>query len=175
MGFNEVLHKADQTLRREPPLLPADFAFRWAGVDFAAQLESRAPWDAHADGLGDAGGNAGKNAGGNENSGLCRLTLSSALGYLPYSAENGVARRRVREVLTGPMGELGARFQVTRQGMIVMTAATDFPAPLNAHKLMQALTMTLLQLRPVILRLRGLLLRGNGAQAANGFQGPGAS
>lgn len=164
MGFNEVLHKADQTLRRELPLLPADFAFRWAGVDFAAQLESREACGADTD--------AGGDAGGDESAGLYRLTLSSPLGYLPYSAENGAARRMVREVLTGPTGELGARFEVTRQGTIVMTAATDFPAPLNADRLMQALSLSLLHLRPVIMRLRGLLLRGNGVQASNGFQAP---
>lgn len=160
MGFNEVLHKADQTLRRELPPLPADFAFRWAGIDFAAQLES-------LDDATDEGEEDGEE--------VYRLTLQSALGHMPFSAEDGAARQAVREVLSTPSGELGVRFDVTRQGTVVMTAMTDFPAPLNADSLMQAVTLSLLHLRPALMRLRSLLLRGKEASKLNGYQRAGVS
>ncbi len=159
MGFNEVLHKADQTLRQELPLLPADFGFSWAGIEFGARLEE---CDHSADS-------------GAEDPAAYRLTLSTELGHMPYTAENGEARRMIREAIMGGMRHMGVSFDLSRNGGVVMHATTNFPAPLSCDSLMQALTFTLLHIRPALLRLRSLMLRENGRRPARRLQGVGAS
>lgn len=156
MVFNEVLHKADQALEGELPQLPADFGFRWAGIDFNAMLESV------PEGSGEMA------HGTHANAAFYRLTLESPLGHIPYSAEDLAARRGIRELLSAPVREIGTRFEVSRQGKVAMVATTDFPAPLSADSLMQALAISLLHLRPALTRLRGLLLRGRANGRGNG-------
>jgi len=111
--------------------IPARFHFIWQNIDFAGQILP-----------------AGKGT-------HFSLNLVAGLGHIPFSAEDKIRRKKLLEIFS-PLF-LRGDYSLSVNSDIQMTILTDFAGPVNARRLMEVITLTLLDLLPDITSLRNAM------------------
>ncbi len=74
------------------------------------------------------------------------LNLVVDLGYIPFSAEDKIRRKKLLEIFF-PLF-LNGEYTLSVNSRIQMTILTDFTGPVNARRLIETITFTLLDLQP---------------------------
>lgn len=131
--LDHALSSVDAIFGNDAFATPARFSFRWAGLRFQGRLQTLA-------------------SGGNE------LELTARLGILPFSAEDQAARNDVLTALGRHLSGLEGTYRVTPRGEIQCVATTTFDGPMQAPAVTNCLTVSLLHLRKLMSRFRGLLI-----------------
>lgn len=101
--------------------LPSHFKFNWHNINFAGQILP----------------------GKEEN--VLSINLVANLGFIPFSAEDKDRRRKLIDTFT-PLFMKGD-YSLSASSHIQMILLTDFAGPVNACRLMEAITLTLLDLQ----------------------------
>lgn len=101
---------------------PSQFSFIWHNIQFAGQvLRSKKGDDQFS------------------------INLVANLGYIPFSAEDCIRRKKLIETFT-PLFMKG-EYRLSTNSQIQMILLTNFTGPVNARRLMEAITYTLLDLQ----------------------------
>lgn len=100
---------------------PSRFCFIWQNIHFAGQVLSA----------------------GDDN--CCSLNLVASPGYIPFSAEDAPRRRKLLDIFT-PLFARGD-YSLSVNSQIQMTILTSFAGPVNARRLVEVITFTLLDLQ----------------------------
>jgi hypothetical protein len=77
------------------------------------------------------------------------MSVSATLGVMPFTAESGVQRQFLAQIVTAAAGDLGPIITVS-QGRILLAADLSLPAPVTAVGLIGELTRFLLPLKPYL-------------------------
>ncbi len=112
--------------------LPSRFDFTWHNIHFAGQI-LRA-----------------------QEAGKFSINLAANLGHIPFSAEDKVRRKKLFATFT-PLF-LKGEYMLSAQSQIQMILMTDFTGPMNAKRLVEAITYTLLDLREDLKTIQASIL-----------------
>jgi len=133
-GLPDLGHILDDIARQitgEGIDIPARFHFIWQNIDFAGQILP-----------------AGKDT-------HFSLNLVAGLGHIPFSAEDKIRRKKLLEIFS-PLF-LRGDYSLSVNSDIQMTVLTDFAGPVNARRLMEVITLTLLDLLPDLKSLQSAM------------------
>lgn len=137
MGIDQILHKIrrgpDQPVVENGITMPARFGFDWAGLGFDGTLDLDRKTGDHL------------------------IVLTAILGRLPYTAEDPEARAAVRARLDAAYKLKDGAYEVAADGLVRFRAATSFAEALTPESLMNALAVSLLQLKPLLKAFEGQL------------------
>ncbi len=111
---------------------PSRFNFTWHNIYFAGQI-LRA-----------------------QEVGKFSINLAANLGHIPFSAEDKVRRKKLFATFT-PLF-LKGEYMLSAQSQIQMILLTDFVGPMNAKRLVEAITYTLLDLREDLKTIQASIL-----------------
>lgn len=129
MGFASLLNKVAGNASA-----PAACRFHWSGLQFDVAVCDDDPDEP-------------------------RIALTAILGRLPFTAENALARREALRRLDEATPTADGAHDLTADGLVTFEASTSFNGPATAERFLEALVVSLLQIRPYLKQFNGVLKR----------------
>ncbi|WP_417624062.1 hypothetical protein [Paremcibacter congregatus] len=121
LNLDDLLTEIAHNVTGNSIQLPAHFKFDWHGIHFAGQVLP------------------------SQNGQNSSLNLVANLGYIPFSAENKERRRTLITTFT-PLFMKG-EYSLSTSSQIQMILLTEFTGSVSARRLMEVITLTLLDLQ----------------------------
>lgn len=122
LNLNQLLDDVATQITDDSINFPSHFGFVWHNIKFAGQILP------------------------SENEGhQFSINLVANLGHIPFSAEDTTHRKKLFDAFT-PLFMKGD-YKLSANSQIQMILLTDFAGPMNAKRLMEVITYTLLDLQ----------------------------
>lgn len=122
LNLGKLLDDVAMQITNDAIDLPARFTFVWHNINFAGQVLLTS-----------------------ESSNQFSINLVANLGHIPFSAEDKVHRKKLLDAFTPLFIKGDYRLSVNSQIQMVML--TNFTGPVNAKRVMEVITCTLLDLQ----------------------------
>ncbi|PCJ38874.1 MAG: hypothetical protein COA81_11655 [Alphaproteobacteria bacterium] len=117
--IDQILSHMTARITESDIAFPINFTFIWHNITFTAKVTSVIGRDDYF-----------------------ALTLTANLGYLPFSAEDAARRKNLLERFAQHF--ITGKYVLLPNSRIERTLTTDFTGPVNARRLMDVITFTLL-------------------------------